>query len=914
MNWIHNERLRRATIWVILPLIVYLITALIITWPLPRHLTTHAAGVGYGDTYMNLRQAWEAKEQLIRGHNPVHQTRIAYPDGITSRMMWSTPLRWVPTMLLMLVFEPLTAFNLWLIATLVLNGLTAYWLGMALSERHVPAALLGGLVFTAFPNMQGHLSVGHIDVLAMYGLPLFALAWWRVLFIRCDPVGAGFQTCPNQDAATPGAAEHRPEVARPYDNGWRVVIGGGFALALACLGLTSQIIYNVMPIVLFTGLYALIWQRDALFPRGAVWHTWPAIRAAAMIAWGGAILLIFFGPLLTDAGRAEIDQLKETGRVTFSMDLLAVVSPSPYGPLEDRDLVPDYARDVLGTNSAEGAAYVGIVALALVLIGVVTCKAARPWLWVALGALLFALGPLLKWRDDPVVFRVENIESYVTLPWAALQDLPVLKDTRTPGRFGGAVALAWGALVSIGAGVALRRVRWQAVQFVVAVLLGVVILLEYQLFWPYSTGSADQGDHFVQLAQMDDVEAVYNYPALNPTAQMQAMYQQTIHGKPMVAGQLYRLSPQDPALLHVIDAAIDGTAVAIVAPEPKPTAMPEEVLPHLLNVAGADRLIVHKRFVPDAAELIARLRNILGDPEFEDDWHAAFVVPESSALQEELILLVPAQDEWRAAGPTIPTGTVEHFSVFGDQGTWYVYTTAPSNQLWYRLVHNHVDQRLIVYLDDRVMWAGDVRYGYAILRFWERPGFHTLRFETLDGCDPYPFEAVCFGAEVDTLCEHVDPPLCISAGVAPWEWLPREKYIGDGSPQVLEVQLDHGVRLRGYNLAFRDDGTDRVSVELFWGADHALPESYALFVHVADPVTGVPAAQYTGFPALLTNEWDGGADWVSSVSVNIEDLPPGEYAINVGWFIPETGERLGVYGDYPWAGADMIHLGTIEVP
>jgi hypothetical protein len=97
---------------------------------------------------------------------------------------------------------------------------TAYWLGMELSGRYIPAALLGGLVFTAFPNMQGHLAAGHIDVLAMYGLPLFALCAWRVL---------------------------------RRDAGWSTVGWGGVWFALACLGLTSQIIYNLMRSCCFWG-------------------------------------------------------------------------------------------------------------------------------------------------------------------------------------------------------------------------------------------------------------------------------------------------------------------------------------------------------------------------------------------------------------------------------------------------------------------------------------------------------------------------------------------------------------------------------------------------------------------------------------------------------------------------------------
>src|SRR5690606_35725165 len=104
-----------------------------------------------------------------------------------------------------------------------------------------------------------------------------------------------------------------------------------------------------------------------------------------------------------------------------------------FGPLEDG--VPDYAWDVLGTNSAEGSAYLGLVAVGLTALALWRRPAARVWLVVALGAMLFSLGPLLKWRDEPVVIHIETLDSYVTLLWAAFQNLPFIDATRTPGRF-----------------------------------------------------------------------------------------------------------------------------------------------------------------------------------------------------------------------------------------------------------------------------------------------------------------------------------------------------------------------------------------------------------------------------------------------------------------------------------------------
>ena len=911
-----TERANRTLIWVVLPLVAYTVIALIMTWPLVARMQSHIAGVSYGDSYMMLRQAWGAREALLDGRNPLEQTLFAYPDGFTSTMMWSTPLRWVPVTLLSFVVPPVMAFNLWLIVTLILNGTTAYWLGMELTDRNPWAALLGGLVFMAFPNMQGHLGVGHIDVLAMYGLPLFALYAWRVL---------------------------------RKNAGWRAALWGSVWLAVACLGLTSQIIYNVLPVAGFLALYHLLWDRARLVRRDLPFRDQPWIKFGVMIVLGGLILLIFFGPLMTDAGQAEINRISETGRVTFSADPLAYASPSIFGPLDDLGLVPGYARDVLGTNSTEGSAYLGVIPLLLVIAGLMRSNAARPWLLVALGAAIFSLGPLLKWRDAPVVLHFEDVESYVTLPWAALQDLPVLEATRTPGRFNGATALAWAALVSVGAsvvfsestrrffvgvGLALPRAP-QAVPlqdgmdsepdspllrvergpggevksplhpmgrgfrggaYIVVIILAAIILLEYTLFWPFPTLDARQPDYFRQLTQADDVRAVLNVPINDPLVSMQAMRQQMIHGKPMIAGQLYRRTPQDPAVLAVLDRAVR-----------QPFLLEDDGL-LVLSAANVDRVIVHKRFLPDDSVLVW-LESFLGAPEYADDQIAAFVVPQLDELPRHSSLLWNREYDEQLA---IWDG-VQLWLVLEDEREWYFYTPAPFvGALYVNFKAYTVPRRIGVWVDDRLSQAFEIgtQLNSTPITFQLEPGFHTLRVKALDDCFPYPFTLTCLGGGD---CARLDSPICISAFAGFMTAQPFAQTL----ITRLDVSLDNDLRLDAFRQ-LSDEQNARLDLDLFWSADRALPSNYALFVHLSDPETGEPVAQYDGFPLIPTDEWEDDTRWVSDVTIPIlPNLPPGEYAINVGWFDPETGERLAVLAepsdDQPWANANMIHLGMVTI-
>lgn len=862
MRTIDNARARRAWIWALLPLLVYTVAALIVTWPLARHLDTRAAGAGYGDSYEVTRHIWWAREALLDGHNPFDQRALVYPDGFMSWVQWSHPLQYLPGAALALAVSPLASFNLALIGTLALNGMAAYWLGRALTRGATLAALLGGLVFLAFPTVQGHLSVGHLGIVSLYPLPLVVLCLWRVV---------------REDA------------------GWRTVAWGALWFALAALAYVSQLVYVLLPLVVLFAVGEALTGPQRFWRRGVPLARQPWIRVAAMVALGGVLLIPFYAPLLTDAGRREMRDVHEPGRITYSADLLAVASPSPFGPLDDLRLVPGYARDVLGTNSAEGSAYLGVIAGILALVAL-RQRSTRVWLWVALGAWLLSLGPLLKWRDTPLTLSIEDIETHIALPWAAFQHLPLLDTTRAPGRFNLVTGLAISALVSVGAAHALARPRQVSVRIAAAVLLGAIVLVEYQLFAPFATDDAAQPAYFSDLAEVEGVRAVLNVPANHNLAAKYALYQQTLHHKPLIAGHALRRTIQDPALLAVLDRALLGGADDVLPP------IPAETAPALLSEAGADRVVLHKQFVPDAGAALARLREVLGEPEFEDARYAAFVVPPIARPAEYDLLFAASEDGWSAP---LDLGVFTG-AFLADSGAWFFYTP---RDLYGELVipaqSYAVPRQIAVRLDGNLIagvWAAESEVRVPL---WTAPGYHTLTFEAVGDCTAYPFTVTCLAGRA---CAALDPPLCVSAALGAPAWEPFAS-----TPTPLDVPLDHGVRLRAYDVQLLDDPR-AVRVRLFWDAKDALPESYALFVHVADPDSAAPFAQTTEYPALLTTGWDGGAWWVSDVVIPLDaGIPAGEYAINAGWFDPLSGKRLGVQGSRPWADAEIVALTTIVV-
>lgn len=847
---------------VLLPLAVYLAAAVLITWPLAARLTTHVAGHGFGDGYEVVRQVWWAREQIAAGRNPFDQPLLVYPDGFTSWLQWTQPLQYLPAALLAFVVGPLAAFNLTLLITLALNGLGGYALGMALTGNR-GAALLGGLALLAFPAAQGHLSVGHLGNLILFPAALLARSLWRVLF-----QGAG----------------------------WREVLLGAVWAALTALGHVTQIAFVLFPIAAFLLLGALIVAPRTVIRRGEPLARQPLLRAVALLALGAALIVPFFAPLLTDEGRAELSSVEEGGRVMFSTDALGFVSPSPFGPLDDAGLTPDYSRRVLGTNSAEGSAYLGVIPLALVAIALVRRRGAWVWAALALGAMILSLGPLLKWQDEPVTLRIEDYETYIPLPWAFLENLPVFDATRTPGRFNLATGVAVGALVSLGAGELLPRMRRRGWGVALAVALGGLILLEYQLFWPLPTDDARQPNYFRELAQADDVRAVLNVPADDLLVAKFGLYQQTIHGKPLIAGHTVRRTPQDPAILALLDRAALGSV------EGEWDTIRAENAAALLSAAGADRVIVHKAYLDEPDAALEWLSAMLGAPEYEDERIAAFAVPRDDALSDDALPLAPGFAGW--SGPVMAEG--ERVMFLADEGAWHLYSPAEQfGELVFSAAPYRTARPLSVSLDGQLLAAWTVAQelsGEPVrLPLWLGSGFHTLAFEAPDGCTPYPFELACWDEPaLSPACAPADPPACISIafGMPVWEPL-------DTLPSAANVRFEGGLRLRGYTL---DVMGSTVNLRLFWQADGPLPADYALFVHVADPATDQPVAQFDGYPAVRTYEWTDGAQWVSQVEIALpDDLPPGEYTVNVGWAEHESGARLPAEG----VAGGLVRLDTV---
>jgi len=231
---------------------LYLGAAVILTWPLATHLTTHLGAVeGAGDPYLNLwslgwgMTAWLSDPMRVL-NGSVFNANIFHPAAGT--LTYSDHL-----LLQSLLLSPLYAltghlalcYNVLLLASLTLSGLAMHVLARSVtgSDR---AAVIAGLAWACWPYRTAHLL--HLQLQSLYFLPLALLALHRV-----------------------AAARH-----------WRDAVWLG---VLAGLQAISSVYYGVMSaIALAVGAVSLAWTTGQWRGR----RYWSRIAVAAAI---GALLV-----------------------------------------------------------------------------------------------------------------------------------------------------------------------------------------------------------------------------------------------------------------------------------------------------------------------------------------------------------------------------------------------------------------------------------------------------------------------------------------------------------------------------------------------------------------------------------------------------------------------------------------------
>lgn len=556
--------LRRLDYQLALPALAYLLVAVYLTSSVIGSFSTRFLGGESGDVYEMARHIWWYKTVAQNGMDILAQSLLGHPEGFAAIQLWANPLQFFPYWLFAYAMPLASAYNLGIILTLCMNGLSLLLLARRwLPTEHKFPPFFAGLVYMVLPTMQGRLFDGHIGLLAQWPLPLFII----FLFEYAD------------------------------DGGARRYLFALLFFMLAAMGHTLQLIYALAP---FTGLFmiARLYRRDYV----------GLVRCAGIVVVGCFLLLLFLLPIMATTLSASA-VVSAGGRLRYSIDLLGLVSPSFANPFWAN--IARHSAQVLGTNLGEGASYIGVIGGILAIIGIIRQRAARWWLFGAFVAWLLALGPVLKIYDQAFTAKIAGYGAVLPLPFALIMDLPVVELARTPGRFMFLFAPMFALLAGYGLSefwssrlLARRRPFWR---MAFAVLCVVLLVEDYKLFAQFPNVPAEIPRPIHNLRRRRDIRAIYNAPYNDLLAAKESMYLQTAHQKPLIAGHDTRVTPVDPARLELL---------ASFRPSLLNDADADVVIVNKVRALASGQ-----------PELLPRAGQWLGEPFYEDERYALFETP-----------------------------------------------------------------------------------------------------------------------------------------------------------------------------------------------------------------------------------------------------------------------------------------------
>jgi hypothetical protein len=154
-------------------------------------------------------------------------------------------------------------------------------------------------------------------------------------------------------------------------------------------------------------------------------------------------------------------------------------------------------------------------------------------------------------------------------------------------------------------------------------------------------------------------------------------------------------------------------------------------------------------------------------------------------------------------------------------------------------------------------------------------------------------------------------PLTHNCPLATVSVVPAQKGLANFADQVL--LLDAAVSTNG-QVSVRPGGT--VSVALQWQALRAMDEDYTVFVHLVGP-DGRLHGQVDMWPvqgSFPTSRWTPGAEITDPYEVRLDpNAPPGQYRVEVGWYLLATMQRLPVVDASGRPVADSFVAGQFSV-
>jgi hypothetical protein len=549
----------------------YVVLALVFSWPLPLHLTTHLTGSPEGDTGVYVWNQWVFhREVLNHPTSPYSTDRIFSMTGRADLTLHNyTPFANLLALPLLTPFGIVTTFNLIYLFMTVLSGYAMFLLARAIAAGSDVEAWLAGVIFAWSPMLVTR-GAGHFSLVAAAPLPLFVLllrrahhrrrlrdgAWLGLTValafaadvyyaVYCVMLAAAFLAWHVIRVERRSEASHSRHVWPAIDIMIllvsalvvAVLITGGWVFTL--FGRTVSVRELYTPVLALTILITLRVARRYRVIGVSIDRT-TVVNTAQLTICAGLISALLLSPVLSALWVRVADGRFVSPPIYWrsspaGVDLLAIALPNP-----NHALAPIAWRGWLNARFDGYLESVASVPLSAVLVIFLArrrgWRAPRMWIVLGLGFTLLALGPFV---------HIGGVNTYVPGPWAVLRYVPVIGLARNPARFAVLIMLVLAVLFALA--VRFLRdtqargpwLRWAIAAVVIVEILPLPRSL-YSARVPaiYDRVAADP--HDVAVLQLpfgvrDGVSSFGNYTA-------RTQFFQTRHGKPLFGGLLSRVS------------------------------------------------------------------------------------------------------------------------------------------------------------------------------------------------------------------------------------------------------------------------------------------------------------------------------------------------------------------------------------
>ncbi|MCJ7550869.1 MAG: hypothetical protein MUQ30_14440, partial [Anaerolineae bacterium] len=173
---------------------------------------------------------------------------------------------------------------------------------------------------------------------------------------------------------------------------------------------------------------------------------------------------------------------------------------------------------------------------------------------------------------------------------------------------------------------------------------------------------------------------------------------------------------------------------------------------------------------------------------------------------------------------------------------------------------------------------------------WPR---HTWVLSPVNLDLPSRLDAGIYTLELVLGGETTEPVQCGTIGSLAVEARPR-LFAVPVLPNAQQASFDETIRLLGYDFSV-DDRQDHLALTLWWQALDTPSQDVKRFVHLYDPTTETVPTQDDAMPrnwTYPTTWWLPGEVVSETLSLDLANVQPGTYHLGVGWYDPETLDRL----------------------